>query len=92
MPSTLTSFEEEEELLTKEELLRLRPFRKLKSARFGRLRRQGLVPYVRLGHKSYLYRPSAVLAALRVLEQQVPTPAQAKRAAASKNKEGQSSL
>jgi hypothetical protein len=91
MISNPVSVEDEEELLTERELLRLPPFRKLK-LRFGRLRRKGLVPYVRLGHKSYLYRPSAVLAAIRSMEQQTPTPAQAKRAAALKAKEAKASL
>lgn len=78
MPSTLTLLEAEEELVTLQEPLHLPPLRKIERAQFGRLRRKGLVPYVRLGHKTYLYRPSAVIEALKRLEHQGPTPAQAK--------------
>jgi hypothetical protein len=69
--STIALIHEEEELVTLEELLQLPPFRKIHPDTFGRMRRKGLFPYLRIGHKSYLYRPSDVLAALRQLERPV---------------------
>ncbi len=63
--------EKEEELIPLEELLALPPLRKLTPEAFGRLRRKGVFPYLRLGHKTYLYRVSQVLAALRRCERPV---------------------
>jgi hypothetical protein len=62
-----TSFDSEE-LVTIDEILQLPPLRNIERATFNRLRRKGLFPYVVLGHKTYLYNPSAVLAALKSLE------------------------
>jgi hypothetical protein len=59
---------EEEELVPLEELLQLPPLRRIDPGQFGRLRRRGLFPYVQVGHKTYLYNPRKVLAALRELE------------------------
>ena len=57
--------QEEEKLLTEAELLvRLNiPIKK-----FGELRRKGIIPVVRLGHRSYRYRLSSVMRALSKLE------------------------
>jgi hypothetical protein len=63
---------DDEELLTEEELLTLPPFRKIKPRAFAELRRRGLVPFLPLGHRSYLYRASSVRAALRRLERNIP--------------------
>jgi len=59
--------QEIEKLLTEAELLLQIniPIKK-----FGELRRKGLVPVVKLGHKSYRYRLSSVMRALRKLEVQ----------------------
>jgi hypothetical protein len=35
--------------------------------KFAELRQKKLIPYVRLGHRSYLYDPQAVLRAIRKL-------------------------
>jgi hypothetical protein len=55
----------EEELVTQEEVLRLPPFRYINPSMFARRRREGHIPYVRISKKTYLYRISEVLAALR---------------------------
>ena len=55
----------QEELVTQEEILRLPPFRYVTPSLFARRRREGLIPFVRMGKKTYLYRVSEVLAALR---------------------------
>jgi len=55
----------EEALVTQEEILRLPPFRYIKPSLFARRRREGFIPFVRVGRKVYLYRVSEVLAALR---------------------------
>ena len=54
-----------EELVTQEEVLRLPPFRHITPSMFARRRREGQFPFVRMGRKTYLYRISEVLAALR---------------------------
>lgn len=59
--------QENEKLLTEAELLALInvPVKK-----FGEMRRAGIVPFVKLGHRSYRYRLSSVMRALRKLEVQ----------------------
>jgi len=56
---------EEEELVTQEDILRLLPFRHINPVMFARRRREGHFPFVRISRKTYLYRVSEVLAALR---------------------------
>jgi hypothetical protein len=65
MPRPFPTSEPVEELLTEEEILRLPPFRHVTPSLFARRRREGLIPFVRMGRKTYLYRASEVLAALR---------------------------
>jgi hypothetical protein len=57
-----------EKLLTEEELLADEALKNVPRTKFGRLRRKGFVPFIKLGHKTYLYRKSRVLAALAKLE------------------------
>jgi hypothetical protein len=68
MRTTVSVLEEEEELVQLEELLQLRLLRRITPGQFGRLRRRGLIPFVELGHKTYLYSPAKVLAAFRKME------------------------
>jgi hypothetical protein len=55
----------EEELVPEQEILNLPPFRHINRSLFARRRREGHIPFVRIGKKTYLYRVSEVLAALR---------------------------
>jgi hypothetical protein len=55
----------QEELVTKEEILSLPPFRHINAQMFARRRREGQIPFVRISARTYLYRVSEVLAALR---------------------------
>lgn len=63
--STLTP---EDALVTQAELLAMPAFRRVPARTFDALRRKGLVPFLLLGHKTYLYRPRAVAEALIRLE------------------------
>lgn len=66
MPST--TLISHEKFLTEEELLEDEFFKNITPTKFGRLRRLGLIPFLKLGHKTYLYQKSRVLAALAKLE------------------------
>ena len=57
-----------EKLLTQSELLGEEALRNVSSDKFGRLRRLGLIPYIKLGHKTYLYQKTRVMEALAKLE------------------------
>lgn len=61
----------EEALVTKEEILRLPPFRYINADMFARRRREGHIPFVRISKRTYLYRVSEVLAALRKFDRPV---------------------
>ncbi len=58
----------EEKFLTQDELLGDKIFENVSANKFERLRRLGLVPFLRLGHRTYLYQKSRVLEALAKLE------------------------
>jgi hypothetical protein len=66
METTVT--ETNEKFLTQKKLLRDEAFENLSVSKFEALRRQGLLPYIRAGRRTFLYRKSAVLEALLKLE------------------------
>jgi len=57
----------EGQLLTKEEVLKKIFGNRLHPKKFEAMRRQGLIPYVRLGHRIYMYDEREVRRALRRL-------------------------
>jgi hypothetical protein len=58
----------QEKLLTEEELLEDEIFQNVSPYKFGRLRRDGFIPFLKLGHKTYRYQKTRVLDALVQLE------------------------
>jgi len=57
----------EGQLLTQEEILQKIFGKRLHPKKFEEMRRRGLIPYVKMGHRTYMYDESAVRRALRRL-------------------------